>query len=86
MQQEEARSEVAQILAQIQTEYESAVIGLSGLASGTASHDFITARMERMGQLHKKLFHLVGENDAIALVADTLKNCPDRSSHPGQLV
>ncbi|HLI71830.1 MAG TPA: hypothetical protein VKV19_18905 [Ktedonobacteraceae bacterium] len=86
MQQEEARSEVAQILAQIQAEYESAVIGLSGLASGTASHEFITARMERMGQLHKKLFHLVGENDAIALVADTLKNCPDRSSHPSQLV
>ena len=75
----ETRSEVAYLLAQIQAEYMSGVLGLSGYASGTARHDFITARMERMGQLHNELCDIVGENDAMALVVSTLEKEPERT-------
>jgi hypothetical protein len=39
-----SESAVAQLRQQIQAEYEAAERGLSGLASGTARHDFITTR------------------------------------------
>jgi hypothetical protein len=68
----ETRSEVARLLAQIQAEYHSGMRGLSGLASGNARHDFIAARMERIGQFHNELCDLVGPHDAIALVVHTL--------------
>lgn len=74
------RSEVACILAQIQEEYESGMQGLTGFASGSARHEFITARMENIGQLHSNLQHLVGEQDAVALLAQTLEQCSDGSS------
>ena len=69
---EEQRSEVAQLLAQISTEYEAAQRGLSGLASGTSRHDFITARMENMGRIHTQLQSLVGDDAAIAMIANQL--------------
>lgn len=71
------KSEVAQILAQIQMEYESGVYGLSGLASGTARHEFITARMERIGQLHSDLRDLVGEQHAAGLLVHALESGAD---------
>ena len=74
------KSEVARILAQIEAEYEASQSGLSGLASGTAQHEFITARMERLGELHSELRTLVGEK-AIVMMAQTLENCPERSEY-----
>ncbi|HLH62264.1 MAG TPA: hypothetical protein VKV20_11325 [Ktedonobacteraceae bacterium] len=68
-------SEVARLLRQISAEYEAAQRGLSGLAYGTSQHDFITARMENMGQLHNQLRSIVGD-DAIALVAEALNALP----------
>jgi hypothetical protein len=50
------------------------VLGLSGFASGTATHAFITARMEHMGQLHHELEQLVGEKEAIALFVQTIES------------
>jgi hypothetical protein len=64
-------SEVAKILSQISEEYEAAQRGLTGLAYGTSQHEFITARMENMGQLHTELQSIVGDA-AIALIADAL--------------
>ncbi len=64
-------SEVAKILSQISEEYEAAQRGLTGLAYGTLQHEFITARMENMGQLHTELQSIVGDA-AIALIADAL--------------
>lgn len=69
-------SEVAHILAQIQAEYEAGQRGLCGLAYGTAQHAFITARMERMGELHSELQKLVGER-ATLLMAQTLDICAE---------
>ena len=71
----EQGSEVAKLLSQISAEYESAQRGLTGLAYGTSKHEFITARMERMGQLHTELQSLVGDQ-AVALVAEQLNSMP----------
>ena len=70
---EELGSEVARLLARISQEYEAAQRGLTGLAFGTSKHEFITAKMENMGQLHSELQSIVGDQ-AIALIADTLEN------------
>ncbi|HEU5384029.1 MAG TPA: hypothetical protein VFV38_52205 [Ktedonobacteraceae bacterium] len=68
------RSDVARILNQIETEYRAAQRGLTGLAE-SAKHAAITARMERMGQLHQSLHALVG-NDAMRLMAERLEMIP----------
>lgn len=78
--QPQRRSEVMHILAQIQAEYESGMRGLTGLASGTARHEFITARMEHMGHLHHELQGLVGEQNAIVLLVHALETCPNDAS------
>jgi len=70
---DEPRSEVTRLLAQISAEYEAAQRGLSGLAYGTSKHEFITARMEHLGQLHNQLQSIVGDA-AIKLVVDTLEH------------
>jgi len=70
---EEHGSEVARLLLQITAEYEAAQRGLTGLAYGTSQHEFITARMENMGQLHNELQTIVGDS-AIALIADALNH------------
>lgn len=67
----EQGSEVARLLAQISAEYEAAQRGLSGLAYGVSQHEFITARMEHMGQIHMQLQSMVGDV-AIAMIAETL--------------
>jgi hypothetical protein len=67
----EQKSEVARLLQQISSEYEAAQRGLTGLAWGTSQHEFITARMGNMGQLHNQLHSLVGDV-AIAMIADTI--------------
>jgi hypothetical protein len=66
-------SEVAGLLSRITAEYEAAQRGLSGLAYGTAQHDFISARMESMGRLHSELRTIVGDS-AMALIVDALEN------------
>ena len=66
-------SEVASLLSRITAEYEAAQWGLSGLAYGTAQHDFISARMETMGRLHGELQTIVGDS-AMALIVDALEN------------
>jgi hypothetical protein len=71
---QEQRSEVARLLSQISDEYEAAQRGLHGLSYGMSQHEFITARMEHMGQLHTQLQTLVGDV-AIAMIADQLNTC-----------
>jgi hypothetical protein len=71
----EQRSEVARLLTQINSEYEAAQRGLFGTAAGSSRHDFITRRMEAMGQLHEQLHDLVGDA-AIAIIAEQLQQQP----------
>jgi hypothetical protein len=69
---DECRSEVVRLRAQLAAEYEAAQRGLMGYAV-MARHDFIQARMERMGKCHEELVKLLGPQEAIELVAETLK-------------
>ena len=74
MEQRESKSEVARVLEQIELEFQAAQRGLYGLAFGTAKHEFITSKMEQMGKLHEKLQTMVGEKEAVKLLAETLEN------------
>ena len=67
------KSEVAWRLEQIKQQYEAMQRGLSGFAQGTARHAFVTAKMKRMGQFHEEIQRLVGPEQAIRLVAETLQ-------------
>jgi hypothetical protein len=69
-------SEVARIKEEITTAYASAKLGLSGLAFGTARHDFILARQERIAVLHEDLQQVVGEQEAIQVVVEALDQVP----------
>jgi len=64
------KSEVAQLLQQINLEYEAATRGLTGLSAGSAKHSFITARLEQIGVYHEQLASLVGEVQATQLVIE----------------
>jgi hypothetical protein len=69
----ENHSEIARLRQRIAEEYEAAMRGLSGLAYGTAAHEFITKRMEQMGACHETLKQLVGEQEAARMLAQTLE-------------
>lgn len=75
------RSEVADLLTQICCEYEAAQQGLSGLAQGISQHQFITRRMECIGELHSQLHNILG-NEAMALISARL----DHASPDAQIV
>ena len=66
-------SEIARLRAQIEAEYEAAHAALYGLAAGTARHEVITARMERMGECVSELAALVGIEQAAVILAETLE-------------
>ena len=72
-----AVSEVTQLRQQIAAEYMAAQWGLSGLAQGTARHQVIALRMERMEAGHQALRNIVGET-AMALIAETLEAIPEQ--------
>ncbi len=78
----EQHSEVARLLSQISTEYEAAQRGLSGLSSGGARHDFITAKTEMIGKCHEELIDLVGPNQAISIIANAIWSPEDQGIVP----
>jgi hypothetical protein len=77
----ENKSEVARLLAKIQTEYESAELGLVGFAQGASQHRFLTAKLERIADLHIELRELVGD-EAMILVDNMLKQADPVSISP----
>lgn len=70
---DENKSEVARLMRRIDEEYEAAERGLSGLAQ-VAQHEFITARMERIGEHYEDLQQLVGEEEACRLLVEASNN------------
>jgi hypothetical protein len=72
----EGNSELAQLLAQIEAENIAAHRALADLSSGTARHQFITAKMERMGQLSDRLIQHIGAKNALPLIVSLLDNPP----------
>ena len=73
-------SEVARLLEQIREEYESAVLGVKGLAYGTAQHRIINQKVANMYCWQEELEALIGEEAAIALVDQQLQTCPSVNS------
>ena len=67
-----AASEVAQLLARIEQEYQAAQWALTGLASGTARHDFINTKLARVDEAQEQLSRLVGKQEAITTIATTI--------------
>ena len=61
-------SEVAQLRQQIEMELTSMWHGLNGYASGTARHNFIHTRMERVGACQDMLAQHLGEHAATQMV------------------
>jgi hypothetical protein len=61
-------SEVAQLRQQIEMELTSMRYGLNGYASGTARHNFIHTRMERVGACQDMLAQYLGEHAATQMV------------------
>lgn len=68
-----AQSEVAHLLTRIEQEYASARRSLSGLASGTARHAFISGKMERIEICHRALCGLLGESEATRLLMECIE-------------
>ncbi|QBD76206.1 hypothetical protein EPA93_09355 [Ktedonosporobacter rubrisoli] len=62
--QQGQQSELASLRAQIELELEAMQQGLNGLASGTARHRFISARMRRVDQLTSHMAGHIGEEQA----------------------
>ena len=69
----EYHSEIARLRQRIAEEYEAAMRGLTGLASGSARHQFITRRIEQMNTYHETLQRLVGEQEDTRMLAETLE-------------
>jgi hypothetical protein len=66
------QSEVARLKAQIEAEIQAAQWALYGASLGSAQHQFITCRMERMGMLHEELQELVGEEEGVRLLIQVM--------------
>ena len=62
------RSEIAHIRRQIEMEIESMRLGMNGIALRSARHDFIHARLERIGACQDSLATHVGETTAHHIV------------------
>jgi hypothetical protein len=75
-----SQSDVARILQQIEQEYQASKRGLEGLTSGTARHDFIQKKTENIGQCHEQLTKLIGPEQAIALIANTIWTPADQGT------
>ena len=72
-------SEVARLRARIEAEYQAAQRALHSLAAGTARHDFICARMERMGEAVGQLAAIVGIEEAAAILVDAMEGSAPNS-------
>lgn len=56
-------SDVQRLLRTIDLEYQAAQLGLTGVALGTSLHQFISARMERIGMCRDELAELIGDEE-----------------------
>jgi len=67
------QSEVAFLMAQFDAEHQAAQWALIGLATNVTKHEFITARMTRMGEIQGVLGEIVGEEEAGKLVVGAME-------------
>jgi hypothetical protein len=65
-----AQSEIAQLRQRITEEYEAMKRGLTGLASGSAKHAFIAARMRHVDDYYGQLAQHIGVQEATQAVCE----------------
>ena len=63
-----SKSEVARLRTQIELELEAINRGMNGLAIGNARHDFISARMQRIGTYQNTLADEIGDEAATQVI------------------
>ena len=63
-----ATSEVAELRRRIELEIEAMQRGMNGFAIGTARHEFIRRRMDRVGDYRGELVSKVGEDAANGMI------------------
>ena len=64
-----SHSAIARLKEQRDAEAEAAQVAMYGPAQGISRHQFITARMERMGRLHEELKSLIGDEADYYLIS-----------------
>lgn len=89
MSEQQNRSEVARLRAQIEAEHQSCVLALKGLSSGNLQHAFISSRMRHMDQSYQELENIIGEEQATDILCEVFNTTPNRlvtdghtSTHP----
>ncbi len=71
-------SEVAQLRRRIADEYQAAKWGLTGVASGTSRHQFITSKMDNLGGTFEELTQVVkSPQRAIEIVNEVIEALPE---------
>ena len=74
-----SNSTIGWLKKQIEAEAEAAQLAMYGPAQGVSKHQFITARMERMGILHEQLRALIGDDADHCLISAMEKRVPSPS-------
>ncbi|HTI13164.1 MAG TPA: hypothetical protein VL461_01145 [Dictyobacter sp.] len=86
----ESVSEVARLRQQIADELVAMDRGFHAYAAGTSRHEFIRAKMERIGDQQDKLAQYVGQNDAEHMVCelymDSVVHNENDTNKPGDAV
>lgn len=67
-------SEIARLREQVELEYEAMMQGLVGFAEGSSIHEFISARMARVGEYYDALEREIGEYEATQIICDLYNN------------
>jgi hypothetical protein len=65
-------SKIKSLREQIDTEYQAAQYGFTGPAQGISKHEFITKRMDRIGQIQEELEKVVGKEEAKRIIVEQL--------------
>lgn len=79
-----SQSEVARLRESIRLSCEAAQRALYDPSLGSAKHEFITKRLENIQRVHVELETLVGADEAIKLVVETLENVEEVRNPQGE--
>ena len=63
---------MARLRYQIEQEYLAAELAMNGFAAGGSRHEFITAKMERVGECRKELAQFVGDQEATRICVEVI--------------
>lgn len=69
-----SQSEVAKLLQEVEDNFRAAQSALTGLSAGSATHTFITKKMEAINGQRVILSAIVGSDQAMQLIAERLDN------------